>query len=97
MSQPHPADDAAATIVPYKNPAALISYYCGVFSLIPCLALILAPVAIVLGIIGLSARKKNPQAHGSAHAVVGLVIGSITFLINVAVIILIVVAIANGW
>jgi hypothetical protein len=95
FSKPPPGDDVAATIVPYKNPTALFSYYCGVFSLIPCAALGLAPMAIVLGILGLRAQRRNPLAHGTAHAVVGLVLGTITLLLNVGALVALIVAIIH--
>src|SRR5579871_2651829 len=31
-----PTEEAVSTIIPYKNARALIAYYLGVFSLIPC-------------------------------------------------------------
>ena len=34
-----PPDDAAATVIPYKNAPALVAYYMGIFSLIPCVGL----------------------------------------------------------
>src|SRR5687768_17357038 len=67
-------DGGASTIIPYKNVPALIGYYVGVFSLIPCLGLALAPVAVILGIIGLVVARK-PGAKGTAHAVVAIILG----------------------
>ena len=61
-------DDPASIVVPYKNVPALVGYYLGIFSLIPCLGGILALGAIPLGIIGLKNAAANPQAHGTAHA-----------------------------
>jgi len=72
--------EAVATVVPYRNPSALIAYYLGVFSLAPCLGLLLAPFAFVLGILGLRYRKQNPQAHGVAHAWIGIIIGGLSML-----------------
>jgi hypothetical protein len=57
---------------------ALLAYYFGVFSLIPCLGFPLSVGAIVLGIIGLSTAAKKPGAHGRAHAIVGIVLGLVT-------------------
>lgn len=72
--------EAVATVVPYRNPSALIAYYLGVFSLAPCLGLLLAPFAFVLGILGLRYRKQNPQAHGVAHAWIGIIIGGLSIV-----------------
>jgi len=73
-------DETVATVVPYRNPKALFAYYLGVFSLMPCFGLLLAPFAFVLGILGLRYRKRNPQAHGLAHAWVGIIIGGLSIL-----------------
>ncbi len=72
--------DATGGIIPYKNPKALTAYYLGVFSLVPCLGLILAIPAIILGVMGLKARKVHPQVHGLAHAWIGIIAGTIVIL-----------------
>jgi Domain of unknown function (DUF4190) len=72
--------DATGGLIPYKNGMALASYYTGVFSLIPCVGLILAPIALVLGIMGLRYFKKHPTARGQAHAWVGIVLGTLVLL-----------------
>ena len=90
------ADEAVATVIPYKNPKALIGYYLGVFSLIPCLALVLGPAALILGILGLRDRNKNPQMRGTAHAIVAIVLGSLTTLGNLVAIIVMIVAGSQG-
>jgi Domain of unknown function (DUF4190) len=79
---PGPGDNVVSTIIPYKNPSALAAYYCGVFSLIPALGLLLGPIAVVLGIRGLGFVKENPMAKGTAHAITGIVLGSISSLFN---------------
>ena len=67
--------DATGGVIPYKNPHALIAYYLGVFSLIPCFPIGVA--AFVLGIIGLRRRKQNPVIKGAAHAWIGIIAGGI--------------------
>src|SRR5262245_35440375 len=69
--------DATGGLIPYKNGMALASYYTGVFSLIPCFGLILAPIALVLGILGFNYANKHPTARGKAHAIVGIVLGAL--------------------
>ncbi|MGH7169913.1 MAG: DUF4190 domain-containing protein [Gemmataceae bacterium] len=76
-----PTGDAVSTIIPYKNGRALIAYYLGVFSIIPCLGLLLGPAALVLGILGLRYVKANPTAKGTGHAIAGIVMGGLTTLI----------------
>ncbi len=74
-------NEAVATVIPYKNPPALIGYYLGVFSLIPFLGLLCAIPAIVLGVIGLKRHKANPQVKGVVHAWVALIMGSLFTLV----------------
>jgi hypothetical protein len=71
-----PSDqDATGGIIPYKNSSALIAYYCGVFSVIPCFPIGL--VGLVLGIKGLRYAKENPLSKGQVHAWIGIVAGGI--------------------
>lgn len=74
-----------STMIPYTNPKALTAYYLGVFSLIPCLGLLLGPPALVLGILGLQYVNANPTAKGTAHAWIGVIVGGLTTLGNVGV------------
>lgn len=82
-----PNDGGVSSLIPYRNGMALASYYVGVFSLIPCLGALLGPTAIILGILGLRHAGRNPQAKGKAHAIVGIVLGSLTALGNWGVVI----------
>jgi hypothetical protein len=81
-----PEGDATGGLIPYKNAKALTAYYLGVFSLIPCLGLILGPIAIVLGFLGLGYAKKHPEAKGQAHAIVGIVLGGLVLAGHVALV-----------
>ena len=65
-------------IIPYRNGMALASYYCGVFSLIPCLWGTLSVLAIIFGILGLNKAKASPELGGKGHSITGIVLGSIT-------------------
>ena len=58
-----PPDNAASVVIPYKNAPALIGYYLGIFSLIPCIGGVLALGAVPLGIVGLRNARANPQAQ----------------------------------
>ena len=68
-------------IIPYKNGMALGAYYCGVFGLIPFLGFLLGLIAIVLGILGLSAAAKRPKAGGKGHAITGIILGVIDLVL----------------
>ena len=61
-------------MIPTANPHALIGYYIAVASL---LLPILAPVAIILGIIGLRNVSLNPEVKGTAHGWVAIVGGAV--------------------
>jgi hypothetical protein len=69
--------DATGGIIPYKNGPALAAYYLGIFSLLPCIGLVLAIPAFILGIMGLKKRKENPAVKGSVHAWIGIIMGGI--------------------
>src|SRR5262245_53515655 len=79
-----PADDVGAGLIPYKNPQALSSYYLGFFALIPLIGILFAPVAVVLGLLGLRYSRQSPEAKGGVHAVIGLVLGGLSLFCNPA-------------
>lgn len=72
---PHDAGDGTGGVIPYKNMPALIAYYLAVFSLIPCLGILLGIPAVILGFIGLQRHKANPLVRGTAHAWIGIILG----------------------
>ncbi|HLJ12478.1 MAG TPA: DUF4190 domain-containing protein [Planctomycetaceae bacterium] len=65
--------DATGGVIPYKNMPALLAYYFGVFSIIPCFPLGIA--ALVLGIVGLRKAKREPHVKGQVHAWIGILAG----------------------
>jgi len=69
--------DGLNTIIPYKNARALVAYYLGVFSVIPPVGALLGIPALALGIAGLRFRRRNPEAGGSVHAWIGIVLGGL--------------------
>ena len=69
--------DGFATVVPYRNGPALAAYYLGVFGLIPVLGFVLGPLAFIFGVVGLVKARKNPKAHGTGHAIAGMILGII--------------------
>jgi hypothetical protein len=80
--------DVTGGIIPYKNGPALAGYYVGIVSLLCCFAgLPLGIVAVVLGVMGLQKRARQPEVKGSVHAWIGIIcgvlstIGAIFFLI----------------
>jgi hypothetical protein len=83
-----------SVIIPYKNARALVAYYLGVFSLIPIAGLFLGPPAVLFGILGIRYVSKHPTAHGTGHALAGIILGSLTSLANWGLVILI---LSMGW
>jgi Domain of unknown function (DUF4190) len=74
-------DEPVSTIIPYRNGYALAAYYCGVFGLVPVAGNVLGPIALVLGVLGLRYVKNHPTAKGTAHAIVGIVLGVLETLV----------------
>jgi hypothetical protein len=68
-------------LIPANNPCALIGYYLGIFSLVPCLGVLFGIPAVILGVLGLRAAGKNPDVGGTVHAWVAIVLGAITTLL----------------
>lgn len=97
--QPPPGSggDATGGLIPYKNVPALISYYLGIASLLPCIGLVFAIPALILGIIGLKKRKANPEVKGSVHAWIGIVLGGVFMLVWGALVIVTLVRMAQNW
>jgi hypothetical protein len=79
-------DDVLSSLIPYRNGQALAAYYLGVFSLIPCIGLVLALIAIILGVLGINYAKRNPTAKGTGHAIAGLVLGTLSLVGHLAVV-----------
>lgn len=80
--RPQSAGLVGGKLIPARNGGALLAYYCGLFSCLPFLGLILAVIALIAGVRGLRAFKADPSVFGKAHAIVGLVCGSIGLAIN---------------
>ena len=88
--------DPTGGLIPLRNGMALAAYYCGVFSFIPCFGVVLGPLAVIFGFIGLGRAKKHPEAKGKGHSIAGIVCGGLTTLANVAGLIFLIVMIATG-
>lgn len=91
-----PDDGGVSTLIPYRNAKALVAYYFGVFSLIPCLGAGLGPAALILGILGLRYANRNPTAKGTGHAIVGIVLGSLVSLAHLGILVLMLIGAASA-
>lgn len=83
--------DATAGIIPYKNPHALTGYYLGIFSVIPFIGFILSIPALILGVVGLKKRTRNPQIRGGAHAWVAICVGGFSLAYHLAIVLMMVI------
>jgi hypothetical protein len=66
---------------------ALSAYYVGVFSWVPGFGLLLAPVAMILGILGYRYGRARPEAQGTGHAAAGILFGFVGMLLNIALLV----------
>ena len=77
--------DATGGLIPYKNPHALSAYYLGIISLLPLIGIPFGIASVILGVIGLRKRRANPVIKGSVHAIIGIVLGSLSLICGVLV------------
>lgn len=90
------ADDSLQVFLPTKNMPALLSYYFGVFGLLPFLGVPLAIAAIVLGFIGLSRFRQQPTPGAKGHALTGIILGIFELVVLIAFIVFVLVAAHNA-
>lgn len=87
---PHPVQPSGLEkLIPTKNPFALAGYYVSVFSLIPCAGLVLGPLAIIFGVLGIGQVKRIRGLPGTGHSITAIVLGSITLIANLVAIVFI--------
>lgn len=65
------------------NRPAVASYRCAVYGMIPLLGLILGPAAICWGVVGWRRYRSHPDERGHAHALFGIIVGSLEILTNI--------------
>lgn len=88
-----PGATALDAVLP-TNPLAAISCWVGIFSLILCgLGVVLGPIAIVLGWLGLKKWKGQESEYGAkastARAWIGIVAGALGTLLSIAVLVMV--------
>jgi hypothetical protein len=81
-SQAPLSDNTLGGLIPTNNKNALIAYYIGLFSLLPLLGLVMAPLAVWLGRKGLVFATQNPAVKGRTHAWVGIICGGFWTLVH---------------
>ena len=84
--QPLPAPpktgQAMDHVIPTRNQPALLGYYYAIFGLLPIVGLVLAPVAICYGLIGLDRGNRLPRNIGYGHALFAVVAGIIGAIVS---------------
>jgi hypothetical protein len=73
----------------HPNRVGVWCYYCGWASLVPCIGLVLGPLALVFGISGLFEAMMSPSRPGLRHVVIGMSIGAFSTALNIATFLLI--------
>lgn len=73
---------AGTKLMPTQNPSSLWGYYSGIISMLPLLGAVAVPIALIMSARGLKAYNANPEIYGKAHAITGLITGTIGLVIN---------------
>ncbi|MBP9853207.1 MAG: hypothetical protein QG629_436 [Patescibacteria group bacterium] len=78
-------DDSFQRLLPTKNKDSLLSYYFGIFGLIPIPVIgnVLAVLAIVFGHKAMKTFRTNPTPGAKGHAMTGLILGYIELVIGI--------------
>ncbi len=84
-------DDPISKLIPHRNPFALTAYYLGLFSLIPGTGFLLGPAGLILRVIGLRRRARDPHIKGAAHAWTGIICGLLSIMIHYGAIVSLIV------
>jgi hypothetical protein len=71
-----------ARAVPLHNASAVSAYYLAIFGLAPLVGLVLGPLALVLGMIGLFHALQQPEVRGGYHAIFAVVLGVVETVFN---------------
>jgi hypothetical protein len=58
-----------------RSPWAIVAGYLGLLGLIPGLGVLLAPAAVLCGVLAIRDIKRDPRRHGMGRAVTGIVLG----------------------
>lgn len=69
-------------LIPTSNLSALSGYYFAIFSLIPIVGIILGPLALIFGLLGMCRALQQPQARGLGHAVFSIATGILVTILN---------------
>lgn len=93
----NPGGDSTGGLIPYKNPKALIAYYLGILALLPLIGFPFGIASLVLGVMGLKDRARNPVIKGSVHAWIGIVLGAGSILLYGALIVFIILGVSGAF
>lgn len=71
-----------ARAVPLHNATAVSGYYLAIFGLAPLVGLVLGPLALTLGVVGLHHALREPEVRGGNHAMFAIVLGVLETVFN---------------
>jgi hypothetical protein len=83
-------------MIPANNGHALLSYYLGLFSIVPCVGLPMAILALRSAKLALQAAKSHPHAVGKSHAYVGAGCGLVGLIFNLIIVAFIIALLVSG-
>lgn len=72
------------SFLPEGNRNARWAYLLALFGLIPGLGIVLGPLAIALGAVGVRAARRDEHRRGLGHAWAGCVLGEVEFVCGIA-------------
>src|SRR5262249_19946383 len=84
-------EGALASLIPARNPRGLTAYCFGIFSLIPGIGLVLGPLALLFGVLGIRYAVNYPKAKGMGHSVAGTLLGILTTIANIVLLVWVIV------
>jgi hypothetical protein len=88
QGRPDTSRGQGRTFLPLRNLRALVAYYTGLFSSLPGLGLVLAPIAVVFGVLGYRYGRTYPSAEGTGHAAAGIVFAVVGTIVNIVLAVL---------
>ena len=84
QTNPQQQNNVSQTVMPTKNPASIVSYYCGVFGLVPIIGFPLSINAVISGHKAMKLWRIQPTPGAKGHAMTGLILGYIELAVFAA-------------
>jgi hypothetical protein len=86
-------DAAARLVLPVgRSGYAIAAGYLALFSVVPFLGMVLAPLTIIFAVMAHKRIRANPQLHGMGRVIFAYILGGLALLANLAIVTVLVVA-----